>query len=127
MAANNTGTSVTDWRKRTRVSRSEELMEYLDSVLTELKREYLRKWGAKIMSEEAYHCSVHGEVTDVMKMAFDSSILRDPTTHAYERIERIYCIACYVAFMDQQLGEITPMVKYTQQEPSDEYKETEAD
>jgi hypothetical protein len=72
------------------------------------------------MSEEAYHCSVHGEVTDVMKMAFDSSILRDPTTHAYERIERIYCIACYVAFMDQQLGEVTPMVKYTQQEPSNE-------
>jgi hypothetical protein len=72
------------------------------------------------MSEETYHCSVHGEIDDVMKMAFDSSILRDPTTHAYERIERIYCIACYVAFMDQQLGEVTPMVKYSQQEPSNE-------
>ena len=60
---------------------------------------------------DRYHCSVHGEITDVMKMAFDSSILRDPATHAFERIERIYCIACYVAFLDQQLGEVALLEK----------------
>lgn len=69
---------------------------------------------------DSWQCSVHGEITDVMKMAFDSSILRDPATHAYTRIERIYCIACYVAFLDQQLGEVEPMVKYTQQEAPSE-------
>lgn len=60
---------------------------------------------------ETYLCSVHGEITDVIKMAFDSSVLRDPTTQAWTRIERLYCTACYVAFLDAQLGEVTEVVK----------------
>lgn len=59
----------------------------------------------------AYYCSVHGEVRDVMLHAFDSTVLRDPDTKAKIRIERIYCTACYCAFMDQQLGQATEVVK----------------
>lgn len=66
--------------------------------------------GARTMEQE-YHCSVHGEITDVIKMAFNSSVLRDPDTKAWTRIERLYCTACYIAFLDAQLDEVTEIVK----------------
>ena len=58
-----------------------------------------------------YYCSVHGEVRDVMLHAFDSTVLRDPDTNATMRIERLYCTACYCAFMDQQVGQVVEVVK----------------
>lgn len=77
------------------------------------------------MSEEMYYCVVHGNVTDVMKMAFEHSILMDPDTEAKTRVERIYCIKCYVSFLDAQLGEVVPLAKDEEQELSDEEATTD--
>ena len=68
---------------------------------------------------EQYQCSIHGVITDVTRFAFSSSILRDPDTEAYARVEKVYCTACICGFLDNNIMEVVEVPDEEKTDPSD--------